>query len=72
LGQLDQAEDTLDTVLQIDPSHARVWFRRGEIHMTRGEYERAIQAFKTAKKRGVRKKHVVAKIRECEQRLNEQ
>ena len=72
LGELDQAEETLDAVLRADPGHARVWFRRGEIQMIRGDYEPAIQAFKSAKKRGVPKKDVQPKIRECEEHLRKQ
>ncbi len=71
-GQLEEAERVLSDILEIDPSHARVWFRRGEIYMIRNEYKRAIEAFETAKKKGVPRKHVAAKIRECERLLGKQ
>jgi Tfp pilus assembly protein PilF len=71
-GQLEEAERVLDDILQIDPTHARVWFRRGEIRMIRGDYRGAIEAFETAKKKGVPRKYVAPKIHECERLLGKQ
>ena len=66
VGQLDEAERVLTNILTIDPKHARVWFRRGEIQMIRHDYKAAIEAFTTARQQGVPRSEVSPKIKECE------
>jgi tetratricopeptide (TPR) repeat protein len=71
-GKLADAEAMLDRVLLADPKEVRVWYRRGEIEMRRGEYAKAIESFEKAKDLGVDAGKVRAKIRECKEALDKQ
>jgi predicted negative regulator of RcsB-dependent stress response len=71
-GRLADAEAMLEQVLQADPKEVRVWYRRGEIQMKRGDYTRAIESFEKAQELGVVAAKIRAKVKECRRALDRQ